>query len=72
MRKDLLVGLDIGTTKICALIAKIKENKFEIIGIGRASSQGLNKGMIVNIEEASHNIGKALKEAEFDAGFKIS
>jgi len=71
LRRDLLAGLDIGTTKICALIAKIKENNFEIIGIGRSSSQGLSKGMIVNIEEASHNIEKAVKGAEFDAGFKI-
>jgi len=72
LRKDLLIGLDIGTTKVCALIAKIKENKFEIIGIGKSFSQGLSKGMIVNIEEASRGIEKAVKEAEFDAGFKIS
>jgi len=71
LRRDLLAGLDIGTTKICALIAKIKENNFEIIGIGRSSSQGLSKGMIVNIEEASQGIEKAVKGAEFDAGFKI-
>lgn len=65
------MGLDVGTTKICALIVKIKENNFEIVGIGRSSSEGLSKGMIVNIEEASRGIEEAVRRAEFDAGFKI-
>lgn len=67
-----MVGLDIGTTKICALIAKIKkEGNFEIIGVGRAPSRGLNKGVVTNIKKTSQVIKNSLKRAEFDAGLKV-
>ncbi len=72
MKDDLLVGLDIGTTKICALIAKTeKERDFELIGIGIDPSEGLNKGVITDIEKASRVVKKALNKAEFGAGLKV-
>ena len=72
MKDDLLVGLDIGTTKICVLIAKMKEKRdFELIGIGIDHSEGLNKGIITDIEKASRVVKKALNKAEFDAGLKV-
>lgn len=70
-KADLIVGLDIGTTKICVLIAKVKEKKIEIVGIGKTPSSGLSKGMIIDIEKTSCSIRKALREAEFDAGLKV-
>jgi len=70
-KANLIVGLDIGTTKICVLIGRIKGKEIEIIGMGRTPSRGLNKGVITDIEEASRAIKKALREAEFDAGLKI-
>ncbi|MEA3485600.1 MAG: cell division protein FtsA [Candidatus Aerophobetes bacterium] len=72
MKKYLVVGLDIGTTKICTLIAKIKEGRdFEVVGIGKAPSRGLNKGVVTNIKKTSQVIKNSLKRAEFDAGLKI-
>jgi len=71
LRRDLLVGLDIGTTKVCVLIARMKkEGGFEVIGIGKAPSQGLSKGMVINIEKTSQAIKRALKKAEFNAALK--
>jgi len=70
-KADLIVGLDIGTTKICVLIAKVKDKKIEIVGIGKTPSCGLSKGMIIDIKKTSRAIRKALREAEFDAGLKV-
>ncbi len=72
MKDDVLVGLDIGTTKICVLIAKVKKQRdFELIGIGMDPSEGLNKGVVTDIEKVSWVVKKALNKAEFDAGLKI-
>ena len=49
-RGELIVGLDVGTTKICAVIGEVFENGIEIIGIGTQPSIGLKKGVVVNIE----------------------
>jgi len=71
LKRDLVVGLDIGTTKICVLIAKVKKGgNFEVIGIGRAPSRGLNKGVVTNIKKTSQMVKKSAKRAEFDAGLK--
>lgn len=67
-----LVAIDIGTTKICVLIAQqTGDNLFEIIGIGKASSKGLARGVVVDILSAAHSIKTAIKEAELMAGFKV-
>lgn len=69
---NLLVAVDIGTTKICVLIAqKVGENSLNILGIGKAPSYGIARGVVVDISQAVHAIKLALKEAELMAGCKV-
>ena len=69
---ELVVGLDIGTTKVCVLIARIREKEeFEILGIGTAPSQGISKGVVTDISKTSSMIEKATKKAEAQAGLKV-
>ena len=68
----LIVGLDIGTSKIAAIVAELKpEGGFEIIGMGSHPSRGLKKGVVVNIETTVSAIQRALEEAELMADCKI-
>src|ERR687894_2552551 len=70
--KKLVVGLDIGTSKIAAIVAEITpEGGFEIIGMGNCPGRGLKKGVVVNIETTVHAIQRALEEAELMADCKI-
>ena len=70
--KNLIVGLDIGTSKIIAIVAEVKpEGGFEIIGMGSHPSRGLKKGVVVNIETTVSAIQRALEEAELMADCKI-
>jgi len=70
--KKLVVGLDIGTSKIVAIVGEIKpEGGFEIIGMGSHQSRGLKKGVVVNIETTVNAIQRALEEAELMADCKI-
>jgi cell division protein FtsA len=71
-RDNLFVGLDIGTTKICAIIGEsTPEGNVEIIGIGKAPSHGLRKGVVIDIETTVHSIKQAVEEAELMAGITI-
>jgi len=68
-----IVGLDIGTKKIAAIIGEITENKkIEIIGIGTSESRGLRKGVVVNLDATVDAIKKAQEEAELMAGVEIN
>jgi cell division protein FtsA len=70
--KNLLVGLDIGTSKIVALVAEIlPDGRLEVIGLGQSPSKGLKKGVVVNIESTVSAIQRALEEAELMADCKI-
>ncbi len=70
--KNLLVALDIGTSKIVAIVAEITaEGAIEVLGIGQHPSKGLKKGVVVNIETTVHGIQRALEEAELMADCKI-
>ena len=70
--KNLIVGLDIGTSKIVAIVAEItNEGKLEIVGMGSHPSRGLKKGVVVNIESTVNAIQRALEEAELMADCKI-
>lgn len=71
--KDLVVGLDIGTSKIVVLVAQLKpeDGQLEVIGIGEAPSRGLKRGVVVNIESTVNAINMALSEAELMADCKI-
>ncbi|MFV1952137.1 MAG: cell division protein FtsA [Nitrospinota bacterium] len=67
-----IVGLDIGTTKICCIIGEINdENGIDIIGIGASPSRGLRKGVVINIESTVESIKSAVEEAELMAGTEI-
>jgi cell division protein FtsA len=71
--KKLLVGLDIGTSKIAAIVAEMRpEGGFEVIGMGSHPSRGLKKGVVVNIETTVSAIQRALEEAELMADCKIT
>src|SRR5512138_3450666 len=70
-RDNLIVGLDIGTTKICAIVGNATEDGLDIIGIGTSPSRGLRKGVVINIESTVASIKKAVEEAELMAGCEI-
>ena len=71
--KDLLVSLDIGTSKVVAIVAELKgEGHYEVIGLGQSESKGLKKGVVVNIEATVQSIQRALEEAELMADCKIT
>ena len=70
--KDLIVGLDIGTSKVVAAVAELSpDGRLEIIGMGSHDSKGLKKGVVVNIEATVNAIQRALEEAELMADCKI-
>ncbi len=69
---ELIVSLDIGTTKIAAIVAEITEDGLDIIGVGTARSRGLRKGVVVNIDATVNAIKKAIDEAENMAGCVVS
>ena len=70
--KNLIVGLDIGTSKVVAIVGEISiDDEIEIIGIGSNKSRGLKKGVVVNIESTVHSIQRAIEEAELMAGCEI-
>ncbi|RPH52917.1 MAG: cell division protein FtsA [Desulfobacteraceae bacterium] len=71
-RDNIVVGLDIGTTKICAVVGEVTDSEINIIGIGTHPSIGLRKGVVVNIESTVDSIKKAVEEAELMAGCEIS
>ncbi len=77
-KKDLIVGLDIGTTKVVCIVGEVhqaaqgEETKIDIIGFGQAPSTGLRKGVVINIDSTVESIRKAVKEAENMAGIKIN
>jgi cell division protein FtsA len=71
-RGNLIVGLDIGTTKICCVVGELSQGDVNIIGIGTHPSIGLRKGVVVNIESTVDSIKKAVEEAELMAGCEIS
>lgn len=70
--KNLIVGLDVGTSKVVAIVGEVSEDKkIEIIGLGLSRSRGLKKGMVVNIESTIQTIRRAVEEAELMAGCEI-
>lgn len=70
--KDLIVALDIGTSKVVAVVAEVlPEGRFEVLGLGQHESMGMRKGVVVNIEATVNSIQRALEEAELMADCKI-
>ncbi len=70
-QEEIIVGLDIGTTKICAVVGEISGKEINIIGIGTHPSLGLRKGVVVNIEATVDSIKKAVEDAELMAGCEV-
>lgn len=71
-KSNIVVGLDIGTTKVCAVVGEVTNTGIDIIGMGSAPSEGLRKGVVVNIESTVESIKKAVDEAEFMSGCEIT
>jgi len=74
MEQDIAVGLDIGTTKVCAIVASPDDNypgKLKILGIGKSASEGLTRGVVTNIEKTVRSIQAAVQDAEQQSGVKI-
>ena len=71
-KSELIVGLDIGTTKICAVVGELSESGLvDVVGIGTSVSTGLRKGVVVNIEQTVQSIRKAVEDAELMAGCEL-
>ena len=71
--KDLVVGLDIGTAKVMAVVAEVMpDGELRIAGLGSAPAHGLKRGVVVNIDATVQSIQQALKEAEMMADCKIT
>lgn len=70
--EKIIVGLDIGTTKICAVVGELLEDKINVIGVGSHPSKGLRKGTVINIESTVDSIKKAVEEAELMADYDIT
>ncbi len=70
-RKERIVGVDLGTTKIAAIIAEVDDEDLKIVGVGSTPSNGLKRGVIVNLEKAIESIEKAVDEASRMAGVKV-
>ncbi len=70
--KQLIVGLDIGTSNVTAIVAEVSaEGDIDIIGMGKHASRGMKKGVVVNIESTANSIKRAVEEAELMAGCEI-
>jgi cell division protein FtsA len=69
---NLIVGLDLGTTKTCALVGEVHKEGIDVIGFGSTPSKGLRKGVVINIENTVDSINKVMEEAELMSGCKIS
>lgn len=68
---EIIAGLDLGTTKVCAIVAEQTEDGIDVIGIGAVPSKGLRKGVVVNIESTVQAIRGAIEQAENMAGVEI-
>jgi cell division protein FtsA len=71
-REAILVGIDVGTSKVCALIGEVhRDGGLTVIGKGTVPATGLKKGVVVNIDQTVHSIGQAVEQAERLSGMKI-
>ena len=72
MKDKIVVGLDIGSTKICALVGRKDEyGKIELLGMGKAESHGVIRGVVTNIDKTVSSISEAIEEAEKQSGIDI-
>ena len=70
--KEIIVGLDIGTSKVVALVAEIRpDDRLNVIGMGSQDSRGLKKGVVVNIEETVATVSRVIQEVELMADCQV-
>ena len=67
-RNEMLVGVDIGTSKVVSIVAETRGNSLEVIGLGTHSSKGLKNGVVVDIDSTTTAIKRSIEEAESMAG----
>ncbi|PJA97414.1 MAG: cell division protein FtsA [Ignavibacteriales bacterium CG_4_9_14_3_um_filter_34_10] len=72
MKKNIIAGLDLGTTKVCAVIAERTDSALNILGFGVSPSEGLNRGLVANITKTAEAIKEAMAIAQNRAGFQIN
>jgi cell division protein FtsA len=70
--EDIIFGIDIGTTKICALVGAVRNRELQIIGLGMQPSNGMRKGMVVDVPSASIALASAVEAAEQTSGYQLS
>ena len=68
---EIIAGLDLGTTKVCAIVGEVTDDGIDIIGVGSVPSKGLRRGVVVNIETTVQAIRAAIEQAESMAGVEI-
>jgi len=69
----IVVGLDIGTTKVCAIVASIDaQDRIHILGVGKAPSDGLNRGVVINIDKTVNAIQSAVEQAQLSSGIEVN
>ncbi len=69
---EIVVGIDVGTTKVCTLVGRVEENSIRILGVGIEPSGGIRKGVIVDLAAASQAISKSVRLAEQTSGVEIT
>ncbi len=73
MDEPIVVGIDIGTTKVCTLVARVEgERCLRILGVGIEPSQGIRKGTIVDLAAASQSIARSIEKAQRTSGLEIT
>ncbi|MDX1615827.1 MAG: cell division protein FtsA [Candidatus Promineifilaceae bacterium] len=70
--EEVVFAIDIGTTKVCALVGEIREGRMQIIGLGHEQAKGMRKGMIVDVAQATLAIANAVEKAEQTSGYDLS
>jgi len=73
MDEPIIVGIDIGTSKICTLVARVEDtNDLRILGVGIEPSLGLRKGTVVDLNAAASAVSRSVEKAERTSGFEIN
>jgi len=73
MTKRLITGIDVGTTKICTIVATLDSGgALQVLGVGQVPSHGLHKGMVVNVDEARDSVAESVKEQSRQAALKLN
>jgi len=70
-KRGAVSAIDVGTTKVCTVVANVEEDNIRVIGVGITPTSGLHKGLVVNINDAKESIRQSVKEAERTCGYKV-